>query len=147
MFGNQHGCQPITEQIPAKWPLGIDVLRAQLAAIADNRLFAYQQPFIDSLRPTFMIKMLGATGYTTIDPKNLEAMLSTRFEGNLHSVKRGLAVPNCFADRESQILAWALDAELCCLLSVKVSLLKTGQPGSIRVNYYVGRSSKATTKT
>lgn len=71
----------MTVQIPVKWPLGIDVLRAQLAAIADNRLFAYQQPFIDDLGPNFMIKMLGAMGYTTIDPKNLEAMLSTRFEG------------------------------------------------------------------
>ena len=57
------------------------MLRAQLAAIAENRLFKYQQPFIDDLGPNFMIKMLGATGYTTIDPKNLEAILSTRFEG------------------------------------------------------------------
>ena len=80
-FGIQHGCRPITAQLPVKWPLGIDVLRAQLAAIADNRLFAYQQPFIDNLGPNFVIKMLGAEGYTTIDPQNLEAMLSTRFEG------------------------------------------------------------------
>ena len=71
----------MTAQLPVKWPFGIDVLRAQLAAINDNRLFAYQQPFIDSLGPNFMIKMLGAMGYTTLDPKNLEALLSTRFEG------------------------------------------------------------------
>lgn len=64
-----------------KWPLGLDVLRAQLAAIAENRLFAYQQPFIDDLGPNFVIKMLGSMGYTTLDPINLEAMLSTRFEG------------------------------------------------------------------
>ena len=81
IYGKQHGCQPIAVQFPVKWPLGIDVLRAQLAAIADNRLFAYQQPFIDDLGPNFSIKMLGAMGYSTIDPKNLEAMLSTRFEG------------------------------------------------------------------
>lgn len=71
----------MTMQFPVKWPFGIDVLRAQLVALADNRLFAYQQPFIGHLGPNFKIKMLGATGYTTIDPKNLEAMLSTRFEG------------------------------------------------------------------
>lgn len=81
MFGNQHDCQPITKQLPVKWPLGINMLRAQLAAISENRLFAYQQPFIDDLGPNFQIKLLGAIGYTTIDPKNLEAMLSTRFEG------------------------------------------------------------------
>ena len=74
------------------------MLRAQLAAIADNRLFAYQQPFIDKLGPNFMIKMLGAMGYTTIDPMNLEAMLSTRFEGSLHDLKYILAVVDCHSD-------------------------------------------------
>ena len=49
--------------------------------MADNRLFAYQQPSIDALGPNFAVKMLGAVGFTTTDPMNLEAMLSTRFEG------------------------------------------------------------------
>lgn len=40
-----------------------------------------EQPFIDKLGPSFTLDMLGATGYTTMDPMNLEAMLSTRFEG------------------------------------------------------------------
>ncbi|KAL9066240.1 MAG: hypothetical protein Q9161_007697 [Pseudevernia consocians] len=93
VFGNQHGCQPITVHLPVKWPLGIDVLRAQLAAISDNRLFAYQQPFIDDLGPNFQIKMLGAMGYTTIDPKNLEAMLSTRFEDFGMGSRRGALLP------------------------------------------------------
>ena len=97
-FGDQFGCQPMTVQFPVKWPLGIDVLRAQLAAIADNRLFAYQQPFIDKLGPNFMIKMLGAMGYTTIDPMNLEAMLSTRFEGKSHDLKHILAMSDCHSD-------------------------------------------------
>ena len=81
LFGKQHGCQPVKVQFPVKWPFGIDVLRAQLAAITDNRLFAYQQPFIEELGPNFVIKLLGSMGYTTIDPENLEALLSTRFEG------------------------------------------------------------------
>ena len=79
----------MTVQFPVKWPFGIDVLRAQLAAIADNRLFAYQQPFIDDLGPNFKIKMLGATGYTTTDPENIEAILSTRFEGAKYHGQRG----------------------------------------------------------
>ena len=81
VFGNQHGCQPTAVRFPVKWPFGIDVLRAQVAAIAENRFFAYQKPFIDDLGPNFTVTMLGRTGYTTIDPKNLEAVLSTRFEG------------------------------------------------------------------
>ena len=57
------------------------MLRAQLAAIADNRLFAYQQSFIDDLGSNFIIEMLGSMGFTTIDPKNIEVVLSTKFEG------------------------------------------------------------------
>lgn len=71
----------MTVQFPVKWPFGIDILRAQFIAIADNRLLAYQQPFIDNIGPNFKIKVLGAMGYTTMDPQNLEALLSTRFEG------------------------------------------------------------------
>ena len=81
LYGKRRGCQPVTRHLPVKWPLGINVLRAQLAAIADNRLFAHQQAFIDDLGPNFMIKMLGSMGFTTIDPENIEAVLSTRFEG------------------------------------------------------------------
>ncbi len=80
-FGVQHGCQPIVHEFPTKWPLGLDVLKAQFVAIKDHRLLAYQQPFIDELGPNFVMRLLGSWGYATTDPKNVEAILSTRFEG------------------------------------------------------------------
>ncbi|KAI4100533.1 MAG: hypothetical protein L6R37_005400 [Teloschistes peruensis] len=65
---------------PCKWPLGIDVLRSQWYANKDKRLLAFQQPYIDQLGPNFEISILGAVGYTTFDPENVEAILSTRFD-------------------------------------------------------------------
>lgn len=37
--------------------------------------------YIEKLGPTFVMKMLGTWGIATTDPKNIEAVLSTRFEG------------------------------------------------------------------
>lgn len=68
---------------PCKWPLGIDVLRSQWYANKDKRLLAFQQPYIDQLGPNFEISILGALGYTTFDPENVEAILSSRFDGKL----------------------------------------------------------------
>lgn len=67
--------------LPVKWPLGLDVLKAQYKANADQRLLAYQQPTIDNLGPSFAVKLLGAVGYTTMDPENVEAVLSSKFSG------------------------------------------------------------------
>jgi predicted YcjX-like family ATPase len=70
---------------PVKWPLGLDVLKAQYKANTDQRLLAYQQPTIDTLGPNFMMKLLGNVGYTTMDPENVEAILSSKFAGMLLS--------------------------------------------------------------
>lgn len=80
-FAAQHGCQPNQAVFPTKWPFGLDVLRAQFKAIREHRLFAFQGPYIDKLGPTFVMKMLGSYGIATIDPKNIEAVLTSRFEG------------------------------------------------------------------
>ena len=73
----------MASRYPCKWPLGLDVLSAQFRAIAEKRLLAFQQPYVDSLGPNLELKILGTVGYTTFDPENVEAMLSTRFEGSV----------------------------------------------------------------
>jgi len=75
---------------PAKWPLGLDWLKAQYDAHADQHPFAYQQPTIDALGPNFTLKLLGTVGYTTVDPENIEAILSSRFAGMVRSRKSTL---------------------------------------------------------
>ncbi len=72
-------------RFPCKWPLGLDVLYAQYNAIADNHLLAFQQPYLDDLGPNLEIQILGSVGYTTLDPQNVEAILSSRFEGTLYT--------------------------------------------------------------
>ncbi|PSS06649.1 hypothetical protein M430DRAFT_23348 [Amorphotheca resinae ATCC 22711] len=52
----------------------------RLGVIGDS--LAFQADYFEktSVGQTFEIKLLGKVGYFTKDPKNLEAMLSTRFE-------------------------------------------------------------------
>ena len=73
-------------QYPVKWPWGFDVLKAQFENAANKSLFAFQQPYMDKLGPNFSMTLLGNTGYTTLDPDNIEAILSSKFEGMLLSV-------------------------------------------------------------
>ena len=61
--------------------MGLDVLYAQYKANADQRLLAFQEPFLDELGPNVEAKILGTSGYTTFDPENVEAILSSHFQG------------------------------------------------------------------
>ena len=68
-------------RFPSRYPLGFDVLSAQYKANSEKRLLAFQQPYIDELGPNLEIKILGAVGYTTFDPENIEYILSSHFDG------------------------------------------------------------------
>jgi hypothetical protein len=57
---------PIKVKLPYKWPLAIDIVR---------------KGFDRGLGPNIEQTLLGGTGFVTIDPENIETMLSTRFEG------------------------------------------------------------------
>ena len=76
-----------------KWPFGIDVIKAQFEAIREDRLFAYQQTFVDQLSPTFMMNLLGSWGYVTTDPENVEAVLSSRFDDFGMGMRRDALFP------------------------------------------------------
>ncbi|KAL8685743.1 MAG: hypothetical protein Q9218_007567, partial [Villophora microphyllina] len=65
----------------------------QWYANKDKRLLAFQQPYIDQLGPTFEISLLGALGYNTLDPENVEAMLSSRFDDFCVGNRRGAMFP------------------------------------------------------
>lgn len=68
-------------KFPHKWPFALDVLKRQYDANSGQRLLAFQTHFFDKLGPNMELKLLGAVGYMTIEPKNVEALLSSRFEG------------------------------------------------------------------
>ncbi|KAI4184708.1 MAG: hypothetical protein L6R41_004569 [Letrouitia leprolyta] len=93
LYSEQHGCQPMRNRFPCKWPLGLDVLHRQWKANADKRLLAFQQPFLDELGPTLEIKILGSIGYTTFDPENIEAALALRFDDYCLGSRRDAMFP------------------------------------------------------
>lgn len=80
-FGLRYGCRP-APRIRNEWPLGIDRLLQIWQADADQRLmdlFTFQ---FNDVGNTLEQKLLGTRSFGTIEPKNLEAMLSTRFGGS-----------------------------------------------------------------
>ena len=73
-------------KFPYKWPLALDLLKQQYDANKAKRLLSTQASLYTyyELGPNIEYTLLGATGFLTFDPENLEAIFSTHFEG-LHS--------------------------------------------------------------
>lgn len=63
--------------------MALDVFKRQYDALKAGNLLAFQAEYFDETKvgQTFEVKLLGRVGYFTTDPKNLEAILCTNFEG------------------------------------------------------------------
>lgn len=74
---------PIQKRLPYKWPLALDAFKRQYDALMAGNLLAFQSEYFEETQvgQTFQVKLLGRVGYFTTDPQNLEAILSTNFEG------------------------------------------------------------------
>lgn len=70
--------------LPYKWPLALDILKRQYDVLPSQRLLASYSEDIDRM-PNMEIHLFGQVGYLTVDPRNIESMLSTRFEGSFHA--------------------------------------------------------------
>ncbi|PSN66381.1 cytochrome P450 [Corynespora cassiicola Philippines] len=79
-FAAQHGCLPMQTKFPSKWPFALDILKKQYDALPSKRLLAFQSQYFDKIGPNMELKLFGAAGYMTTDPKNIESLLSTNFE-------------------------------------------------------------------
>ena len=81
---------PLKKHLPYKWPLALDVFKRQYDALMAGNLLAFQAEYFDKTKvgQTFEVKLLGRVGYFTTDPQNLEAILSTNFEGKILPVDR-----------------------------------------------------------
>ena len=88
---------------PYKWPLALDLLYRQYQVNKTKRLLAFQTPFFDDLGPSIEWRLIGDVGFLTFDPRNVEAILSTNFEGLItgHS-SSGLVL----ADPLSRLYTW-----------------------------------------
>ena len=70
-------------KFPYQWPWALDLLYRQYNAHKTQRLLAAQTPYFDELGLSIEMRLFGDVGYLTFDPSNLEAILSTHFEGSM----------------------------------------------------------------
>ena len=80
-FGKRNGCKPPAYVLKYKWPLALDVLSRGFKAGRQKKLLALFTHYFQQLGPTAELTILGGTGYATKDPENIEAILSTQFDG------------------------------------------------------------------
>ena len=64
-----------------KWPFALDVVRRGFRAGRQGKLLALFGWYFGQLGPTVELTILGGTGYATMDPENVETLLSTGFDG------------------------------------------------------------------
>lgn len=59
----------------------MDIVKRGLEANSKKRLLALFSSFFDELGPNVEATVLGGTGFVTMDPENIEAVLSSQFHG------------------------------------------------------------------
>ncbi|KAG9250648.1 cytochrome P450 [Emericellopsis atlantica] len=78
-FALENGCEPLRPW-SAKWPMGLDLLVKVFRYAREERVLRFFVDVIGDSGNTFEQRLLGVTGIDTIDPENIETILSTDFE-------------------------------------------------------------------
>ena len=77
---SKHHCQP-AKRLQYEWPFGIDLIIQAFKADRAGKVMSFFLYQFDRTAHTFEQVILGGHGIGTRDPKNLEAILSTQFDG------------------------------------------------------------------
>ena len=80
IYGDQHGCLP-APRLQNEWPLGLDRIKQIWDADADSRLMELFLMHFRRWGNTLEQVFLGTPAFGTIDPENLEAIMSSKFKG------------------------------------------------------------------
>ncbi|MCJ1425732.1 hypothetical protein MMC29_003632, partial [Sticta canariensis] len=91
-FGTRHGCCP-APRLRNAWPLGVDRLLQIWQADANQRLMELFKFHFQDVGNTLEQKFLGTIAFGTVEPENLEAMLSTRFGDFGYRLRRSIFYP------------------------------------------------------
>lgn len=78
----QKGCQPL-KKWSAKWPMGLDLLIKIIRFGKAQQILKFFLEVVDNSGTTFEQSLLGARSIDTVDPENIEAVLSKQFDGRL----------------------------------------------------------------
>jgi hypothetical protein len=74
-----------TKQLPNAWPLGLDHLRNAYKMSGEGTIMKFFVDIVNGVGAhTFEQRLLGARVVNTIDPMNIEAVLSTQFHGMIY---------------------------------------------------------------
>ncbi|KAJ6078637.1 n-alkane-inducible cytochrome P450 [Penicillium canescens] len=77
-FAAERGCQPL-KSWTAKWPLGLDLLVRAFRYDKRKQILRLFTEVCTESGTTFEQNLLFARGVNTIDPENIEAVLSSQF--------------------------------------------------------------------
>lgn len=78
LFEQRHGCGA-PRRLPYKWPLALDIVFDAFRIIGEKQALQYFVDIFERIGPTFEQHILGAKGIDTVEPENLESVLSTNF--------------------------------------------------------------------
>lgn len=78
-FAAEKGCLP-PKIWNSRWPFGLDMLVKALKYARTMQILQFFLEVVDDNGTTFVQELLGATGIDTVDPENIEAVLSSNFE-------------------------------------------------------------------
>ncbi|GME48853.1 cytochrome P450 [Neofusicoccum parvum] len=91
-FGATRGCAP-SKRLRYAWPLGLDLIVDAFRAAASGRILALFDRLVSRTGTTFEQRLLGISGIDTIDPENIEAVLSSQFKEFGFGVRRPTFFP------------------------------------------------------
>ena len=66
--------------VPYRWPLALDLLWEGFVNAKEGHILPFLTMLIGQLPLTFERKLLGISGIDTVDPKNIESILSLQFK-------------------------------------------------------------------
>jgi hypothetical protein len=64
-----------------RWPLGLELIVHAFRSAREQRLLRLMSELVHKTGPTFEQRLLGIRGIDTVDPINIEAILSKQFSG------------------------------------------------------------------
>jgi hypothetical protein len=87
-FAMLHGCLPPHSEFKHRWPWALDLIKSHVATMLTDHALALQVEFTESFGMTFAAYLFGCVGYFTSDPRNIEAITTSRFQGAYNSLLR-----------------------------------------------------------
>ena len=123
-FAAAHGCKPPARLETGRWPLGLEIVVKAFRVAGEQRLLRLMNEIVKETGTTFEQILLGARGIDTVEPANIEAVLSTQFTDFGLGERRLVFAPLLGDGIFTRMANRGSDLEPCCDLpsTTKISL-------------------------